>query len=214
MSSELITREAILQRRSVKTFKSDAIPSEKLQQLIDLTLEAPSSWNFQPTRLVVIQDSAQRQALAEVAWNQKQITQAPVTFVYAVSVRGWEKQMDEIINTASEKGTWPEPFGSFIRENAPKFQDELAKAGLEREYAIKDAMICATTTALAAQAMGLGTCFMNGWQEEGVKKVIGVENDPDIAIALILPIGYAEVTPGHPGRLDQKWTVFQEKIQS
>jgi nitroreductase len=210
--SELTASAAVLKRRSVKTFKSDPIAPELLQRLIDLTLEAPSSFNLQPTRLIVLQSAEQKAALAAVAWGQKQITQAPVVFVFAVSVRGWESTMDQVLDTAIKSGTWPEKFAEFVRGSAPGFQDNLAAHGLEREYAIKDAMIAATTCALAAESLGLGSCYMNGWDEAGVKKVIGADNDPDLAIALVLPVGYAEVTPGHPGRLPQSITVVRERF--
>ncbi|MDX6767326.1 MAG: nitroreductase family protein [Candidatus Methylacidiphilales bacterium] len=209
---ELTVSEAILQRRSVKTFKSDPLPPDLLQRVIDLTLEAPSSFNLQPTRLVVIQSPEQKAALAAVAWGQKQITQAPVVFVFTVSIRGWESTMDQVLESAVKKGAWPEKLAEMIRTSAPGFQDALATHGLEREYAVKDALIAATTCALAAQSLGLGSCFMNGWDEAGVKKVLGVENDPDIAVALVLPVGYIEVAPGHPGRLPQSITVAHEKL--
>lgn len=211
--NEVTATQSILKRRSVKTFKSDPIAPELLQRLIDLTLEAPSSFNLQPTRLVVVQAPEQKAALAAAAWNQKQILQAPVTFVFAASVRGWEQTMDRILAMAVERGAWPEKFADFIRSAAPGFQDGLAAKGLEREYAIKDAMIAATTCALAAESLGLGSCFMNGWDEAGVKQVIGAGEDPDIAIALVLPVGYAEVTPAHPGRLPQELTVFRDRLR-
>jgi nitroreductase len=210
--SELTVAAAILKRRSVKTFKSDPLAPELLQRLIDLTLEAPSSFNLQPTRLVVVESATQKAALAAVAWNQKQIIQAPVTFVFAVSVRGWEQTMDQMLATAVARGAWSEKFAEFVRSAAPGFQDGLAAKGLEREYAIKDAMIAATTCALAAESLGLGSCFMNGWDEAGVKQVIGAGEDPDVAIAVVLPVGYAEVTPGHPGRLPQSLTVFRDRL--
>jgi nitroreductase len=210
--SELSAPAAILKRRSVKAFKPDPIAPDLLQRLVDLTMEAPSSFNLQPTRLVVLQSPEQKAALAAVAWNQKQITQAPAVFVFAASLRGWESTLDQILSTAVAKGTWPEKVAESIRASAPGFQNNLASQGLEREYAIKDALIAATTAAIAAESLGLGTCFMNGWDEAGVKKVIGAENDPDIAIALVLPVGYPDVIPGHPGRLPQSLTVFREKL--
>jgi len=210
--SELTASAAILKRRSVKTFKTDPIAPDLLQRLIDLTLEAPSSFNLQPTRLVVLQSPEQKAALAAVAWNQKQITQAPVVFVFTVSVRGWETTMDQVLESAVKKGAWPDKLADMIRSAAPGFQNALAAKGLEREYAIKDALIAATTCAIAAESLGLGSCFMNGWDEAGVKKVLGVENDPDIAVALVLPVGYIEVAPGHPGRLPQSITVAREKL--
>lgn len=122
--------------------------------------------------------------------------------------------MDPMLEMAVKRGAWPESLAQFVRSAAPGFQDGLAARGLEREYAIKDAMIAATTCALAAESLGLGSCFMNGWDEAGVKRVIGAGEDPDIAIALVLPVGYAEVTPGHPGRLPQEWTVFHERLNA
>jgi len=210
--SELTASAAILKRRSVKTFKTDPIAPDLLQRLIDLTLEAPSSFNLQQTRLVVIQSPEQKAALSAVAWNQKQIIQAPVVFVFTVAVRSWESTFDRVLESAVKKGAWPDKLATMIRSSAPGYQNALASKGLEREYAIKDAMIAGTTCALAAESLGLGSCFMNGWDETGVKKVLGVENDPDIAIALVLPVGYVEVAPGHPGRLPQSITVSREKL--
>jgi nitroreductase len=55
---------AIIQRRSIKTFKSDPISPELLKQLVELTVAAPSSFNVQPWRIVLIQDQGQKAALA------------------------------------------------------------------------------------------------------------------------------------------------------
>jgi len=98
--SDLTAAEAIRARRSIKTFKSDPIPEPVLQELLSLMQDAPSSWNFQPTRVVMIRSKEQKEALAAAAWGQKQILEAPVTFVFAVSIRGWEKNMDEILKQA------------------------------------------------------------------------------------------------------------------
>ncbi|NCZ96381.1 nitroreductase, partial [bacterium] len=95
--SDLTTAEAIRSRRSIKSFKTDPIPEPVLKELVDLMREAPSSWNFQPARVVLIRSKEQKEALAAAAWGQKQILEAPVTFVFAVAIRGWEKHMDSII---------------------------------------------------------------------------------------------------------------------
>lgn len=58
---------AITQRRSIKAFKSDPIPPERLWQVVDLTVAAPSSWNLQDWRIVLVQDESQRTALSEAA---------------------------------------------------------------------------------------------------------------------------------------------------
>ena len=172
--------------------------------------EAPSSWNFQPTRVVLIRSKEQKEALAAAAWGQKQIIDAPVTFVFAVAVRGWEKHMDAIVKGAVANGAWPEKFGDFVRENAPGFQKNLGEK--EREYALKDAMIMATTLALAAEARGFGTCYMNGWDEKKVLEIIGLQQDKNYGIALVLPVGVPADRPKSPGRIEASKIVFTDKI--
>jgi nitroreductase len=208
--SELTVADSIRARRSMKSFKSDPIPEATLQELVSLMQDAPSSWNFQPTRVVMIRSMVQKEALAAAAWGQKQILEAPVTFVFAVSIRGWEKNMSEILKSGVSSGAWPQKFADWIGENAPGFQKGLGDK--EREYAIKDAIIMATTLALAAQSKGYSNCYINGWDEAKVKEIIGAEGDKDIAIALLLPIGLPNSQPKHPGRLPSAKTIFTDRI--
>jgi nitroreductase len=210
--TELTVADSIRARRSIKSFKNDPIPEGVLQELLSLMQDAPSSWNFQPTRVVMIRSMAQKEALAAAAWGQKQILEAPVTFVFAVSIRGWEKNMGEILKLGVDSGAWPQKFADWIGENAPGFQKGLGNK--EREYAIKDAIIMATTLALAAQSKGYSNCYINGWDEAKVKEIIGAEGDNDIAIALLLPIGLPNSLPKHPGRLPSAKTIFTDRISS
>ena len=208
--TELTVADSIRARRSIKSFKNDPIPEGVLQELLSLMQDAPSSWNFQPTRVVMIRSMAQKEALAAAAWGQKQILEAPVTFVFAVSIRGWEKNMGDILKLGVSSGAWPQKFADWIGENAPGFQKGLGDK--EREYAIKDAIIMATTLALAAQSKGYSNCYINGWDEAKVKEMIGAEGDSDIAIALLLPIGLPNSLPKHPGRLPSAKTIFTDRI--
>jgi nitroreductase len=210
--TELTVADSIRARRSIKSFKNDPIPEGVLQELLSLMQDAPSSWNFQPTRVVMIRSMAQKEALAAAAWGQKQILEAPVTFVFAVSIRGWEKNMGEILKSGVSSGAWPQKFADWIGENAPGFQKGLGDK--EREYAIKDAIIMATTLALAAQSKGYSNCYINGWDEAKVKEIIGVNGDNDIAIALLLPIGLPNSLPKHPGRLPSAKTIFTDRISA
>lgn len=93
--------------------------------------------------------------------------------------------------------------GGVPAQAAVQFQQDLKERGLLREYAVKDAMIAASFCMLLAQAEGLATAPMNGWDEEQVKKVIGIDDRDDrddLAIALVMSMGYAASVPPHPGR--------------
>jgi nitroreductase len=202
--------DAIRARRTTKKFKPDAIPEATLKELIALTLAAPSSFNMQAWRIVVIDDPAQKAALAKASWNQPQLVTAPVTFVFAASIRGWENTFQQTIQTALELNAWTQKTADYFWSSVPGFQNGLGDR--QREYAIKDAMIAATHCALAAECLGLNSCFMNGWQEDAVKEIIGAKDDPDIAIALLLPVGYVDSAYVFAGRLPEETTVFRNRL--
>jgi nitroreductase len=202
----------ILQRRSIKNFKPDPIDPALLRQLVELTIAAPSSFNLQDWRIVVVQDPAQRAALAAACWNQPQVAQAPVNFVFAADIKAGEQDLSPILNKGLETGAWNEKTVEYFRKSIPEFSVGLGDKA--REYAIKDAMIAATHAMLAAESLGLSTCMMNGWLEDKVKAVIGAENDPNLAIALVLPIGYAAEPRKNPGRMPLEFNVSLDRIDN
>lgn len=179
---------AIAQRRSIKTFKTDPIAPELLKQLVELTVAAPSSYNIQDWQIILVQDEAQKAALSAASWNQQQIIQAPVTFVFAADPNAGEQNLTPILERGLETGAWNEGTVNYFKTAIPQFQAGLGDK--RREYAIKDAIIAATHLVLAAESLGLSTCFMNGWIEDQVKQVIGAGDNPDLAIAVLVPVGY------------------------
>ncbi|HLO84647.1 MAG TPA: nitroreductase family protein [Nostocaceae cyanobacterium] len=203
---------AIIQRRSIKTFKTDPISPELLKQLVELTVAAPSSFNVQPWRIILVQDEAQKAALAEAAWNQKQVIQAPVTFVFAADASAGDQDLTPILEEAARTGAWNEGTVNYFRNAIPQFQQTLGDK--RREYAIKDAIIASTHLVLAAESLGLSTCFLNGWIEDKVKAVIGAADNPDLAIAVLVPVGYAAEPRLNPGRLPLSYNVAVDRIDN
>lgn len=210
----LDTLTAIQQRRSIKSFKPDPIAPDLLHQLVELTVAAPSSYNLQDWRIVLVQGESQKQALAEAAFGQPQVTQAPVTFVFAADSSSWQDEviMAQIYQQGLDSGAWPQQTVDYFKGAIPQFMTALGPK--TREYAIKDAMIAATHTALAAQALGLSSCFMNGWVEDKVKAVIGAADQPNIAIAVLLPVGYAAEPRQNPGRLPLPVNVCVDRLDN
>jgi len=203
---------AIAQRRSIKTFKSDPINPELLNQLLELTVAAPSSFNVQSWRIILVQDEAQKVALSDAAWKQKQIIQAPVTFVFAADTSAGEKDLAPILEQGLTTGAWNDKTVAYFRDAIPQFQKGLGEK--RREYAIKDAIIAATHLVLAAESLGLSSCFMNGWVEDQVKTVIGAGDDLDLAIAVLVPVGYPAESRLNPGRLPFSHNVSIDKINN
>jgi nitroreductase len=181
-----------------------------LKTLVELTVAAPSSFNIQDWRIILVQDEAQKAALSEAAWGQKQIIQAPVTFVFAADAAAGSRDLTPVYEQALSTGAWNEGTVKYFQQAIPGFQKDLGEK--TREYAIKDAMIAATHLVLAAESLGLSSCFLNGWIEEKVKAVIGAADNPDLAIAVVVPIGYAAEPRLNPGRLPLDYNVFVDRL--
>jgi FMN reductase [NAD(P)H] len=63
---------------SSRSYKSDAVPAEILDAIIESAHRAPTSINSQQISLVVVRDAASRARIAEIAGGQPWIAQAPV----------------------------------------------------------------------------------------------------------------------------------------
>ncbi|MBX7156883.1 MAG: DUF5069 domain-containing protein [Verrucomicrobiae bacterium] len=210
--NELTVLKAIEKRRSVQHFKSDLLPDTLLNALVDAAAEAPSYWNLQPWRVVLVMGDAQRKKLSAVTRHQTQIQEAPVIFVFTASLQGWKSVLTQILETAQATGAWSQEMADGAKSEALAFQEKMGIR--QREFAIKDAMIAAAHVALAAESFGLGSCFLNDWEEEEVKKVIGAEDRNDIVIATLLSVGYASETRKHPGRLPRKELFFVDDLKT
>ena len=68
-------------RRSIRKYKSDPIPEELLDQMLEALRLAPSACNYQPWRFIVVRDAATLQAVAHASRDQMFIAQAPVVIV-------------------------------------------------------------------------------------------------------------------------------------
>jgi nitroreductase len=68
-------------RRSIRTFAHKPVPPEVLDRVLEAGRIAPSACNFQPWRLVVVQDTITRTRLAGMAHGQHFVAKAPVVIV-------------------------------------------------------------------------------------------------------------------------------------
>lgn len=210
LDAPLPTPQAILQRRSVRHYRDEPVDESLLARLLELTVAAPSSWNLQPWRIVVVQDAENRARLADACFKQPQPKEAGAVFVFAISHAGWRDVFDEVIDEATERGAWSAGYVEMFRKMAAGSQEGLGDR--LREYNTKDALIAATHLSLAAESLGLGSSFMNGFDESRVKEVIGAADDDDIGVVLVLAIGHPEVRGQNPGRLPLSRTVFAESL--
>jgi nitroreductase len=197
-------------RRSVRHYRPDLIPAPLLRELTDLALEAPSSFNLQDRSIVVVASEEGRAALTRATGGQPHPQEAPVMLVFVAESAAWREERSDIWETARESGAWSDRFAAATPDDVRGFYEDVSSRGLAREYAVRDATMAASFLLIAAQAAGLASSPMGGWNEDEVKKAIGVDGRDDLHIALLVPLGYPAETRLHPGRRDRALTCFDE----
>jgi nitroreductase len=70
--------EVIRTRKSVRKYKPDPIPHEKLKMILEAAQLAPSAGNRQPWRFVVVHNADKKKEIAKVAKNQTFLADAAV----------------------------------------------------------------------------------------------------------------------------------------
>jgi nitroreductase len=73
--------EAIRKRRSVRAFKTDPIPSDALDAIIESALWAPSAGNLQARDFIIVKDRQVKGLLSQAALGQSFIEEAPVNII-------------------------------------------------------------------------------------------------------------------------------------
>lgn len=69
---------AILERRCVRNFEATPVPSATIGRILEAAQHAPSAGNIQPWEFYVVLRQEFRNKLAEAAFNQNSIMEAPV----------------------------------------------------------------------------------------------------------------------------------------
>jgi len=73
--------KAIYQRKSVRSYLDKDVPEPILTKILEAARMAPSASNRQEWRFVVVRDPKQREQLADAAYGQQFVAQAPVVIV-------------------------------------------------------------------------------------------------------------------------------------
>lgn len=87
--------EVIKNRRSIRSFKNQALPPEVINQLVDAARMAPSAGNAQSWAFVLATERKTKQALAAAAFNQKWLEEAAAVFVVCADMNRAEESYNE-----------------------------------------------------------------------------------------------------------------------
>lgn len=117
--------KAIESRRAIKLYDAEHRMSEvEIEKLMSLAMLAPTAWNIQNWRFVLVRDPEQRKKIRAAAWDQAQVTDASLLVVLTADIKAWEKEPVRYWRNAP--GLHPACYGAVLyraRANAARRRD-------------------------------------------------------------------------------------------
>jgi nitroreductase len=203
--------DCIKGRRSVRTYKEQAVPREIIESILEAGVWAPTGMNTQPWRFIVIEDKGIIKLISD---QTKQVLRKALPALAekfaagATSEEAKQALKNKLLGYAQRFATEED----IICYNAPVLIlicTEVSPFASSKE----DSVLAAQNMFLKAHALGLGTCYMgftdmmNRIQPEILKNAAGVPEGYEVQVPLIL--GYPKSVLGAGKRNKPnilKWT--------
>lgn len=176
-AGRLSAAEAALTRRSIRTYSDEPVSDDEIRLLLELTGRAPSAFNLQPWRFVVVRDQQVKDALKDVAYGQVQVGGAPVLLAMYADMEDTMSSFSEVLHPGlpDEKrdatlAMLNRNFGGMTPEARATWAN--AQANIALGYLL-----------LIARSEGLDTSPMLGFDAARVKTILGL---PEHAVVTAL----------------------------
>lgn len=200
-------------RRATRRFRPQPLPDGLLDRLLDIAHWSPSGFNLQPTHFFVFDGRARREALHRACMEQSQVLEAAAVVVFAGDKRAAASNFERMIRQELAAGTISPEYEKRLRHYVPLsfgvgplglgwlwkaalipvvrlFRPVPRMPAVYREHwATKQVMLSAMTFMLAAEAAGLATVPMEGFDEQRVRRVAGIPRS--FAVPVVVAVGYA-----------------------
>lgn len=189
-------------RRSVRQYQKGAVLSDsELNEILELASRAPSSWNLQHWRYLVIREQANKEKLLPIAFGQQQVVDAA-----AVVIVLGDLEANRVAPMVYEKAT-PEIRDLMLKQIEGAYANN---PGLARDEAIRNASLAAMQLMLAAKAKGYDTVPMGGYNKDAL---IAEFQIPDRYVPVVMiPIGKAAKEGRATDRLPLEHQVIHERF--
>lgn len=206
-STEKPLSQAIRERRATPSFDGAEIPDEDLKQILDAGLQAPSGYNMQPWRFVVVRNAEQKKRLRAASFNQAKVEEASAVVVACGDADGWRHGDIEEMLRLGRIGGMSESYAAQAKETIPNYLSNHANMVM---WLNRHVMIAFTHMMLMAEALGYDTAPMEGFEEEKVRDVLKLPLS--YHVVALLGIGHLQGPDKHyGGRFDLARTVFAEE---
>ncbi len=209
MATEVKTlAQAIRERRSTPSFTGEAIPPSDLRQILDAGLQAPSGYNLQPWRFIVVQHPEQRRRLRQASYNQAKVEEASAVIVACGDRDGWRRDLDEMLRLGRAAGM-PESYAAQAKESVPAYLSSFTEEQMIG-WLNKQVMLAFTHMMLMAEVLGYDTAPMEGFEQQKVCETLRLPMS--YWVVSLLAIGHLQGTDKfNGGRFELGHTVFGEE---
>jgi nitroreductase len=200
--------QAIEDRRATPSFDGAPIPAEDLRQILEAGLQAPSGYNMQPWRFVVVQSPEQKRKLRAASYNQGKVEEASAVIVACGDADGWRKDLDLMLELG-RKGGMPESYAAQAKNSVPNYLSSFSTVQMQG-WLNKMVMLAFTHMMLMAEVMGYDTAPMEGFEQDKVHEVLRLPLS--YWVVALLAIGHAKGSDKfYGGRFEMSHTVFGEE---
>jgi nitroreductase len=200
--------QAIAERRATPSFDGTPIPDRDLEKILLAGLQAPSGYNLQPWRFVVVRRPEQKRKLRGASYNQAKVEEASAVIVACGDADGWRNgDLEEMLRLGREAGM-PENYAEQAKNAIPNYLSSHPNiaAWLNRQV-----MLAFTHMLLMAEVLGYDTAPMEGFEPEKVREVLKLPLS--YSVVALLAIGHLKGSDKFYGkRFSSARTVFAEEF--
>lgn len=173
-------------RYATKKFDGRKLSQDNVDALLELVRLAPSSFNLQPWKILVVSDALTKEKLAPAAWNQTQITTCSFLLVFLADT-DLDGLVDRLSAQMKQAGAHPDqhdPYVQMMRGFVARLSAEEKKSWAQRQVYL------ALGNALnGAKSLGFDSSPMEGFDPAAFAKILELPNH--LVPTVLCPIGYA-----------------------
>ncbi len=207
--SEKSLEQAIRERRSTPSFDGAPVPDKDLKRILQAGVSAPSGYNMQPWRFVVVQSPEGRRKLRAASYNQAKVEEASAVVVACGDADGWRRDLDLMLQQGLEGGM-PESYAAQAKSSVPKYMASFSGDQM-KGWLNKQVMLAFTHMLLMAEVLGYDTAPMEGFEQEKVHEALRLPMS--FWVVALLAIGRGKGADKFDGgRFDMNHTVFGEEF--
>lgn len=198
------TLEAIHARRAIKHYDPEhRLTEDEIRTLLNATLQAPTAFNIQHWRFVIVRDPELRRQIRAVAWDQAQVTDASLLVLLCADLGAWRKQPERYWQEA------PKPVQDILLPAIQQYYT--GREQVQRDEAMRSCGLAGMTLMLAAKELGYDSCPMDGFDFDAVARLIGLPEDHVISFMVAIGKGTQPAWP-KPGQLPYEEVVIDNRF--